>query len=317
MNPSVARVEQPLWFDCQGSSLLGILHHGAPGARRGVMVVVGGPQYRVGSHRQFVLLARALAAQGIPVFRFDCRGMGDSAGTFPGFDQLHDDIAAAADTFAQAAGLSELVLWGLCDGASASLLYAPHDARVRGLVLLNPWLPAEQADAQVMIRHYYAKRIVSLDFWRKLLSGQFAMGQSARSLLGFVCRARGRPSATVPAGATATQNSNPTTAATAPSLSQRMAMSWRQFSGRVLLVLSGDDTVARSFSLSTASAPEWRGLLTAAAVTTLPLTKANHTFSRREWRDEVAAHTARFVGAMTGSSSIASPSSGTTSAQLS
>ncbi len=275
--------EQPVWFDCQGSALLGILHRGAPAARCGLMVVVGGPQYRVGSHRQFVLLARTLAAEGIPVFRFDCRGMGDSAGQFSGFEQLDEDIRAAADTFVQATGIRELVLWGLCDGASASLLYALTDARVRGLVLLNPWLPAAQADAQVMIRHYYAKRILSGDFWRKVVTGQFAAGKSLRSLLGFVSRASGRAAVT---GAPVARTR---------SLSERMAASWRQFTGRVLLVLSGDDTVARSFALSTSSAAEWQGLLDRAAVTTVKLATANHTFSRQEWRDAVAAHSARFV----------------------
>ncbi len=51
-----------------------------PCARLGVLIVVGGPQYRVGSHRQFVLLARALAARGFAAMRFDCTGMGDSDG---------------------------------------------------------------------------------------------------------------------------------------------------------------------------------------------------------------------------------------------
>ena len=59
--------ERVLLFTCQGLSLPGILHPGAPDASRGVLVVVGGPQYRVGSHRQFVLLARDLAAAGVPV----------------------------------------------------------------------------------------------------------------------------------------------------------------------------------------------------------------------------------------------------------
>jgi alpha/beta superfamily hydrolase len=45
-----------------------------------VLVIVGGPQYRAGSHRQFTLLARSLAEQGFAVLRFDYRGMGDSTG---------------------------------------------------------------------------------------------------------------------------------------------------------------------------------------------------------------------------------------------
>jgi len=64
-----------------------------------VLIIVGGPQYRVGSHRQFVLLARHLAAQGIPVMRFDVRGMGDSKGKPRNFGQLDDDLRAATDCF--------------------------------------------------------------------------------------------------------------------------------------------------------------------------------------------------------------------------
>ena len=129
--------ERVLLFTCQGLSLPGILHPGAPGASRGVLVVVGGPQYRVGSHRQFVLLARDLAAAGVPVLRFDCRGMGDAEGEFPGFEDLDADLAAAIDAFfTQVPSLREVVIWGLCDAASAALFYAGSDARVRGLVLL-------------------------------------------------------------------------------------------------------------------------------------------------------------------------------------
>ena len=48
-------------------------------ASRGMLIVVGGPQYRAGSHRQFTLLARDVAATGVPTMRFDYRGMGAPA----------------------------------------------------------------------------------------------------------------------------------------------------------------------------------------------------------------------------------------------
>ena len=56
--------EQTTAFACAGETLLGILAEPQTPAHTGVVVVVGGPQYRVGSHRQFVLLSRALAAAG-------------------------------------------------------------------------------------------------------------------------------------------------------------------------------------------------------------------------------------------------------------
>ena len=68
--------ERALEFDCEGESLVGILSGARSGVRRGVLVVVGGPQYRAGSHRQFTLLARHLAEYGLPALRFDYRGIG-------------------------------------------------------------------------------------------------------------------------------------------------------------------------------------------------------------------------------------------------
>ena len=56
-------LERCFAIDCAGERLPAILHPGTPGAARGVLVVVGGPQTRVGSHRQFVLLARQLAVR--------------------------------------------------------------------------------------------------------------------------------------------------------------------------------------------------------------------------------------------------------------
>ena len=54
--------ERGIVFGCAGEELVGVVHPVASPVARGVLVVVGGPQYRVGSHRQFVLLARRLAA---------------------------------------------------------------------------------------------------------------------------------------------------------------------------------------------------------------------------------------------------------------
>ena len=71
-------VELPILFSCGSESLMGILSKSESAGHVGVLIVVGGPQYRVGSHRQFVLLARSLAAAGLSVFRFDYRGMGAS-----------------------------------------------------------------------------------------------------------------------------------------------------------------------------------------------------------------------------------------------
>ncbi|MFQ5467236.1 MAG: hypothetical protein ACE5DS_03780, partial [Kiloniellaceae bacterium] len=57
----------PLAFPCRGDALIGVLHVPAAPGPRGVVIIPGAPQYRVGSHRQFVALARDLAVAGIAV----------------------------------------------------------------------------------------------------------------------------------------------------------------------------------------------------------------------------------------------------------
>ena len=61
--------EECFLLTCADDRLPAILHRPEVTARTGVVIVVGGRQNRVGSHRQFVLLARALAAAGYATLR--------------------------------------------------------------------------------------------------------------------------------------------------------------------------------------------------------------------------------------------------------
>ncbi len=158
-----------------------------------MLVIVGGPQYRAGSHRQFVLLARALAGAGIACMRFDHRGAGDSSGAMRSFEAIDDDIRAAVDAFRRVAPLGDQ---GRAVGALrrrfGRVLYAASDPRVVGLVLLNPWVRTEASEASTYLRHYYGRRLLEPEFWRKVGRGEFAPGRAARSLAALVQRAAGR-----------------------------------------------------------------------------------------------------------------------------
>ena len=77
--------------------------------------------------------------------RFDVRGMGDSTGEQRPFDEMDNDVGAAADYFRKnVPGVDRVILWGLCDSACATCLYAPLDPNVAGLILLNPWVRTER-----------------------------------------------------------------------------------------------------------------------------------------------------------------------------
>jgi len=280
--------EAAIVFPCAGEMLPGILHAGAAGARRGVLLIVGGPQYRVGSHRQFVLLARQLAASGIPVLRFDCRGMGDAPGALADFAALDDDIAAAIDAFrAHRPEVEEIVLWGLCDAASAAAFYAWRDDRVAGMVLLNPWVRTEAGEARAYLRHYYLRRLASGAFWRKLIGGGLAWGASLRDLAGRVARAR-----SVDADARAVDGM------AALPLPERMAAGLERFAGPVLCILSGNDLTAAEFRDTVAGSLRWRAVMEQDRVERVEMDRADHTFSRRQWRDQVARETGNWVQAL-------------------
>lgn len=273
--------ERALAFPCRGAWLYGILSSPAASATppvRGVLVVVGGPQYRAGSHRQFTLLARDLAAAGIPAMRFDYRGMGDSEGDLQTFENVDDDLRAAIDRFcAEVPGLQEVVLWGLCDGASAAAMYAPQDARVAGLVLLNPWVRTDEGQARATIKHYYKDRLFDPRLWKKIGSGRFDVKGSVRSLYENV----GKAFASKPAA-------NAQAAAADASLPARMQGALARFGGRVLVVLSGADLTAQEFAGLASRPGAWQRLMSAPRFTRQQIDKADHTFSRRPWQDQVS-----------------------------
>ncbi|HEX8874823.1 MAG TPA: hydrolase 1, exosortase A system-associated [Nitrosospira sp.] len=283
--------ERALAFPCEGSWLYGILTLPAQPASKGVLILVGGPQYRVGSHRQFTLLARSLATHGIPALRFDFRGMGDSEGKPRTFEAVGDDLRCAIDKFlAEAPSVSELVIWGLCDAASASIFYAYQDQRVSGLVLLNPWVRTDTGSAKAYLKHYYTSRLFEREFWSKIWHGTFSFSTAARSFLELVGKGFGASNEDF-TGSVSGKNRN---SCNVP-LPERMFQELSRFKGKVLLILSGNDLTAREFSDLVNSSHGWQKLLTAPHVSCLNLPEANHTFSRREWRDQVAAWTKEWI----------------------
>ncbi|MBC7704407.1 MAG: hydrolase 1, exosortase A system-associated [Rhodoferax sp.] len=261
-------------FPCQEESLLGVLSTPAEAANAtgtAVVIVVGGPQYRAGSHRQFVLLARALAACGHAVLRFDFRGMGDSSGNQRSFEHLSMDIGAAITALCTACpGVGKVVLWGLCDGASAALMYLDDtgDERVGGLCLVNPWLRTDASLARTHLKHYYLQRLGQADFWRKLAGGGVAL-TAARGLLGAVRQTLSSPRST------ATTSDAPQ----ALPFQQRMSLAFRRFDGPMLVLLSEKDHTAQEFAGTTAADRTWRRAMARANVTKIKLANADHTLS--------------------------------------
>lgn len=281
-------IEQALQFssqrDATTQTLAGILNPAS--GTTGLLVVVGGPQYRVGSHRQFVKLCRAAAAQQIPAMRFDVTGMGDSTGeAIPFYQQSNDIHAAIAEFFTRQPQLKSVVLWGLCDGASAILLALRQKAepRVSGLVLLNPWVRQQQSYAKTMVKHYYLKRLTNKEFWGKLISGKFNPFQSVSSLWQNLQQANSK-SSIKPVHLTASNEDN---------YVQHMQQSWQHLKVKVCVITSGEDLTAREFLDICQQELSWQELLQQAEHH--HLATANHTFSSHSWREKVEKITVDFT----------------------
>ena len=283
--------ESAFVFACGADGLVGIVSRPRQLSPRGVLIVVGGPQYRAGSHRQFTLLCRALAGRDIAAMRFDYRGMGDSSGQPRNFEDIHDDIRVAVDQFLLAVPeLREVVIWGLCDAASAALMYAYRDQRIAGLVLLNPWVRTQEGLAKVQIKYYYRSRLTDRAFWGKILTGQFQFGAAARSFVRSLMTALGMGKMTE-----ATSGDAPGGVGTPAPLPDRMAEGLDRFKGKVLLILSGNDLTAQEFEEAVRKSATWGRLLADTRVQKHKLPDATHTFSTQAWRDQVAAWTIDWV----------------------
>lgn len=256
--------ESALLIGPPGREMLAVLTSPAPAGSAkpiGVVIVVGGPQTRVGAHRQFVSLARALAAAGHPCLRFDYTGMGDSPGPMPDFERAGPDIGRACKALQAARpDCQKIALWGLCDGATAALLYAAENPDIAAVIAANPWARSEATRAQTMVKTHYGSRLKSAEFWKKLASGKVDVLASAREAVQHLVRAT-RPAS--PQGADSSD------------LPTRLACALARLGGRAHLQLSGRDLVASEFKIAMPAQQANQLLLERA----FHLIGADHTFS--------------------------------------
>ena len=191
----------------------------------GLLIVSGGNELRAGAWNGQALLAARIAAAGFPVFRFDRRGVGDSAGANGGFRSSTPDIAAALAAFRASAPLvSRVIAFGNCDGATALALI--NGAGCNGLLLSNPWVieGEQQAAPPAAVRAHYAQRLKDPRAVLRLLGGKVSLKGLFASLRSALSRA-----------------------AAPSSLAQEFVAGLGQFTGPVTILLAGRDRTAQVF----------------------------------------------------------------------
>lgn len=221
---------QVIPFSCGADTLFGTLDMASASGATGLLLVSGGNEIRSGAWGGQAGLAARLAQQGVPTFRFDRRGVGDSTGDNTGFRASAPDIAAALAAFRAAAPhVKRVVAMGNCDAASALMLHAAALPGLDALILCNPWtVESENETAPVhsaaALRRHYLRRLADPRQWVRLLAGRVALGKLARGLR----------VAAAPQGGSA--------------LADEMRAGLAGFAGRVTILLAEGDRTAQLFT---------------------------------------------------------------------
>ena len=274
--------EEPVQFECNAKRLYGILHRPNPDNKPEVvvMMVVGGPQTRVGSHRLYVQLARFLCRHGINVFRFDYEGLGDSEGDFVGSRQAEASIHAGMTYLRKRlTNYSKNMIWSLCDGCAPSISYAVHNQNaVDGLILCNPYVFFDDQDlSQAVLKHYYLRRLMSLDFWFKLFSLRVKYRESRLSLIETVKKSR----------ALLKTDANANFETSKIPLSELFIDSLIKNPRPVKFILSTDDLAAQKFADFLSAHEEIKMLFTDKRLAQFFIEGADHTFTEPEKKSEM------------------------------
>ena len=123
-----------------GSGLVGTLTRPAriDVARPAVVLFNAGLVQRSGPFRVYAQLARAVAASGFVVLRFDQSGFGDShASSGSTDDRQAEEARAAMDLVTRETGAQRFVLSGICAGADAAFDLSMKFPQVAGFILLD------------------------------------------------------------------------------------------------------------------------------------------------------------------------------------
>jgi pimeloyl-ACP methyl ester carboxylesterase len=153
-------------------SLVGVLTEPARNAesrgKPGVILLNSGLLHRVGPSRMYVALARALAADGFPVLRFDFSGIGDSESrrdALSGDESTLEEARDAMDALTAARGVRRFILMGLCSGADNAFQIARADERVVGAAMIDGYA------YRTLGFHwrYWSERLASGRRWKRLL----------------------------------------------------------------------------------------------------------------------------------------------------
>jgi pimeloyl-ACP methyl ester carboxylesterase len=165
-----------------GGAQIAATWHPAAGGSTGYLLLSPGPNDRAGPHGLYVRLASRLAAAGHPVLRIDAAGVGESGGndaprqdrpiteTFKDINEgAHVPAALAGSDWLEHRGVREVVMLGLCGGASTALLSAARvEDRPTRLILMGTPVLHQGVENELVLTEEHVREELAV-MRRKLL----------------------------------------------------------------------------------------------------------------------------------------------------
>jgi pimeloyl-ACP methyl ester carboxylesterase len=179
--------------------MFGVLSTPLDIARRNAPLIVlhnVGANHHIGCNRLYVDLARQWASLGFSTLRFDLVGIGDTPpqGGRKENDVYSDsgiaDAGRALDWLAAARGYRRFLLAGICSGAYVSYYAALADARVEGVMLMNPltfhWCEGDSLEIRTRTTfkstQFYRRAALQWETWKRAAKGEVHLRAIARKM---------------------------------------------------------------------------------------------------------------------------------------
>jgi len=188
-------IERHMAFTSNGDTLHGILSVPADNAifkKTAIILSHGWSGNRCGPTELLTLMARRLAADGYPTFRFDYAGRGESEGeglktTLKSMAQNFQDAVKAAMEQSQA---KEVIYLGLCSGGNVIIGTLDRLPKPKSLLLLSVY-PFSDGDTfgkdvhrTLHLLQSYFRKACSFQSWKRLFTGDASLGRVLGVLTG-------------------------------------------------------------------------------------------------------------------------------------
>jgi hypothetical protein len=157
-----------------------------PTQKVAVLMLTAGMLTSVGPSRLHVALAEKLSRKGLPSFRFDLSGIGESLAVGSqgaSLERASLEVRQAIDMLEKEYGYTCFILFGLCSGADDAIVSASEDKRIIGACLMDACGYKTLGYLIPFLRRKYLPKILSVAKWFEAIGQRFSIYKPTASTM--------------------------------------------------------------------------------------------------------------------------------------